>query len=598
MIHLKSSFYLLLKKILASDLLILLAALVFILLFTGLISPANWLKLGIHDWDYHLLVMEVPRKAIMEYGEFPWWNPWIMGGYDYLTNPQTFPLGVFSVFTYVMPTYIGIKVGYLAFYLLGFYGVFKLLASKLGVMRVVAIWAGLLFVGCTYFSWHIFFAGHANACSAFWIPWIAYFYMDFRQRGLKVFSVLWSVLIFNHLIIGGATHFTVYLPVVFFVTVLADVLANKLKWSHLMFPIGVVALGYGLGLWKLYPVLVHSWEVPRLFLDRTYLNFFGLLMSLTDSISQEADFGIYNWGWWEHGAHLELIIIAIAVYYRNLVKLNHWFVVLFVFVLWVAMGDFPKNVNPWHLMNAYLPVFKSLRVPFRLLIFPVFGLIIYAALVFNKLLKGHEIWKIIMLVSLVNVLIANYSISKSLKSSADAQSLVPTTLASTSTRMPPRFVWTDIASMYQRIVQGQGIIHGYEAMPLKYTGFKIEDTLSGPPNTDEDGLMPLVSGAEVLDWTPSSITLKMLSNSVTLNQNYAEGWNVIRGEGRLANQADKLQILSPKGNTVKLAYQNPHFKKGLFWSGLCLGLLVIMLGAIYWQNTFKNKKVLNKNSGL
>lgn len=581
----------------ASDALVLVFALVFILLFTGLTSPAYWLKLGIHDWDYHLLLLEVSKKAIVEYGEFPWWNPWIMGGYDYLTNPQTFPLGVFSVFTYLMPTYIGIKVGYLAFYLLGFYGVFRLLASKLGVMRVIAVWAGLLFVGCTYFSWHIFFAGHANACSAFWIPWIAYFYMDFRQRGLRVFPVLCSVLIFTHLVIGGATHFAVYLPIVFFVTVLADVLANKLRWTTLLFPIGVAALGYGLGLWKLYPVLVHSFEVPRVFLDRTYLNFFGLLMSLTDSISQEADFKVYNWGWWEHGAHLELIIIAIALYYRNLVKLNHWFIVLFIFVLWVAMGDFPKNFNPWHLMNAHLPVFKSLRVPFRVLIFPVFGLIIYAALVFNQLLKTHEVWKIIMLVSLVNVLMANYSISRSLKSSADFQALAPTTLTSISTSMPPSFVWADRTSMYLKIIQNQGVIHGYEAMPLKHTGFKTEDALSGS-NANERSLIPLVLDADVLDWTPSRITLKMLSNSVTLNQNYAEGWKITRGEGELINQAGKLQVLSMKGNTLTLAYQNPHFEKGLFWSGVCLGMLVLGLGAIHYQARLKNKKVLNKNSGL
>ena len=77
-----------------------------------------------------------------------------------------------------------------------------------------------------------------------------------------------------------------------------------------MFPIGVAALGYGLCLWKLYTVLVHSFEVPRVFLDQSSMDFAGLLMSLTDSISQEANFSFENWAWWEHGAHLELIIIA------------------------------------------------------------------------------------------------------------------------------------------------------------------------------------------------------------------------------------------------------------------------------------------------
>ena len=44
---------------------------------------------GLFDWDQHLFYHAVPRATILNYGQFPLWNPYYCGGTVLLANPQS-----------------------------------------------------------------------------------------------------------------------------------------------------------------------------------------------------------------------------------------------------------------------------------------------------------------------------------------------------------------------------------------------------------------------------------------------------------------------------------------------------------------------------
>ncbi len=53
-------------------------------------------KTGREDWDYFNHHYEAIRITVLEYGQYPWWNPWNCGGMPLATNPQ---IAVESIFT-------------------------------------------------------------------------------------------------------------------------------------------------------------------------------------------------------------------------------------------------------------------------------------------------------------------------------------------------------------------------------------------------------------------------------------------------------------------------------------------------------------------
>ncbi len=58
--------------------------------------------LGFADWDFVLDKYEAARRTILEWGQFPWWNPWCRGGFPLAAEPQ---IGVTSL---AMPLVLGL----------------------------------------------------------------------------------------------------------------------------------------------------------------------------------------------------------------------------------------------------------------------------------------------------------------------------------------------------------------------------------------------------------------------------------------------------------------------------------------------------------
>ena len=65
---------------------------VLLLIFTGLIYLPFVAVPGAaplaEDYDWVMASFEAVRKIIVEYGQFPWWNPWQFGGVPGFADPQ------------------------------------------------------------------------------------------------------------------------------------------------------------------------------------------------------------------------------------------------------------------------------------------------------------------------------------------------------------------------------------------------------------------------------------------------------------------------------------------------------------------------------
>src|SRR3989338_889533 len=90
----------------------LIALLLFSLISLAFVYPVfqnikNW---GIHDWDQHFMYNAVPRATILEFKQFPLWNPYYCGGNAMLANPQSSFLNPLYIFVLVFGEVIGLKI--------------------------------------------------------------------------------------------------------------------------------------------------------------------------------------------------------------------------------------------------------------------------------------------------------------------------------------------------------------------------------------------------------------------------------------------------------------------------------------------------------
>src|SRR3989338_11644027 len=76
------------------------------------------------DWDQHFFYSEAARKTILEYHQFPFWNPWYCGGNALLAHPESLFLGPFFILNLIFGTVIGFKLPILVPLIIGLLGLY------------------------------------------------------------------------------------------------------------------------------------------------------------------------------------------------------------------------------------------------------------------------------------------------------------------------------------------------------------------------------------------------------------------------------------------------------------------------------------------
>jgi hypothetical protein len=133
-----------------------------------------------YDWDWFFAHYEALRRAIVMFHQFPWWNPWSAGGAPLYADPQVSLVSLQTPFVLAFGTVMGLKLGYVAHLLAGYWGMYLLLGQVGGgstPARRALLSAAWL--GSTFVRFH-FATGHYTFLQYLLAPFVFYAYL----RGL------------------------------------------------------------------------------------------------------------------------------------------------------------------------------------------------------------------------------------------------------------------------------------------------------------------------------------------------------------------------------------------------------------------------------
>lgn len=562
----------------------------------------NFSYWGIQDWDQHLFYHAVPRHTLIEYHQFPLWNPYNCGGTVMLANPESGFLSPWFLLILIFGTVKGIKlaiflhliIGLLGMYLLARHYKLDTLTASLPacVYMLSSMYALNLTVGMTWFL------------SVVYLPWAFLCYLKgFKKWKFTLLSGLFLVLMYFE---GGA--YILSITILFFALFsLLSLRWHKIvKVAKLFSLLLVVTLC--LGAIKFFPSFEFLREHPRHIRDYSGYSVKMLMHSVLSRDQSLAAVEKYpqKEGFWdgmsyemdENGMYISFIplllfLLGIVVYWKRQRQLT----LCFLIFLWLSFGNrIPLSL--WNLLHA-LPVYDSMRVAQRFRIVFMLIMALFAGFglkslnrILDKKVKNltfpHPLRVIIPVVILMDLIWVNSPIFKDAfpipplkteretrfsqilnKENYDANGIV--TQAS-------KRINSSWAALYPAFLSNLGSIEGLEVTDVpRYAIPRDSDDYKG------EAFFVETSGELSIDaWSPNRVVVSIQSRGegyLVLNQNYYSGWKVKGGRSQKVQPINSLlgvKIL-PGDKIIEFFYSPLSFKLGLI-----VTCLTILVGILIW----------------
>lgn len=312
---------------------------------------------GGRDWDLFTTMAAVPVGSIIEYGQFPFWNPYLGGGNILFHHPEVAILSPFMLLYLVFGAVVGLKLQVLVCYWLGFFGSGKL-AEQLGMSKTAALLVAVSYFGSVHFALH-FAEGHIPFTHFCFLPWIAYFAL---RSGCCVRDVVGAGVGIALIILGNGAAIPMLYSLSFVTLLLLLVSLTRKEYVLLQKLLISIVVGAGLAAVKLVPMVVYLFQnkwagnpdesIPVAALGSI---FFGLEHSL-----YARNFTEQAWSWHEYGAYISPLLVILAVSAVVMAWRRYWYwAVLALFFLVLGLGNFGW-FSPWSLLS-HLPGFSSTR---------------------------------------------------------------------------------------------------------------------------------------------------------------------------------------------------------------------------------------------
>ena len=516
--------------------------------------PRNWGFYGTDDWDLTYTTYEVARKSIIEFGQWPSYNPYCAFGSDLDANPQATHASIFFIPILLFGTFYGYKLSVLLAMLMGCWGAYKLFKS-MQPDPLISLSTTLVFVGCSFFSRHVFQAGHSNMLYFYLLPWLAYFLNRLRLNGTPA-DIFWPVFILTQSLTGGAPFIFIVFVLFMGLWSIGILWIEKGNYRTALLFAWIVLLSIGLSAWKIWPTIDYWEYLPRLVRDHSGINLLIWLQALSD---YETDTRTAHL-WHEFSMGFSFVLLAITLYFfKNIPNGRKW-LILFLVVFWLSLGNMPPYVNPWYVLNHYVPVFTSLRAPYRFGLLIVF-LLCVAFIRSAKFGKDNRLIYFILVAIVFSTALKYNSITKKIIGSPRLEDLRDFPSRSKHDPLPVSLSAKERLLQYIFIKNNHLINNAYEPLSLMYVG---------------DTLTTFVSNAKLLDFSPNRFTIRTKdSGDVLIALRFNKNWQ-LHGQGKLVNRNGLMGIEHGKGD-IELAYYNPVFRKGLIISGIFSVILIVSL---------------------
>ncbi len=519
---------------------------------------------GTRDWGYFFFLAEVDRKTLLEFGQFPLWNPYYCGGAVHLANPQTYFLSATFPFILAFGAALGIRLTITGALFFGFEGV-RRLARAVGIHPVGAIVAGTGFAVSGAMAQHLG-GGHVGWVGFAVLPWVlvsVHRALDGRRPAI-VYGALFLFWILGHF---GVYPYP-YAVITLGVYALAVGIAQRKVLKAIAFSAAMVVLSVLLGAVRLLPLLDFIKDHPRTVSDADFLEF-PELWEVYVARHTLRDWG-HQWVWPEYGNYFGPIglalflfgVVAIALPARRRLGIPV-LVGVIVFVLFQC-GNAP-GLPWWGLKQLHLPIIENLRVPSRFT--TVVGIFACVVIGFGVDLAIGWLSKLkaptARLAALAAVALVGFAYT------ADAAQFNRQQWGQTfGTPVPTDAVQPDFRQalgdpnrMYLYPRTNQGSLMCFEESPLDISqALRVNLPQEEFPGNAQMGTVKRLS------WSPNKVVVETdfpNGGIVVVNQNFERHWSASGGEvmnvqGLLAAK------VAPGKHEVSFRYLPAPFLKGLF----------------------------------
>jgi hypothetical protein len=329
-------------------------------------------NLGYGDWDLGLEKHEALRRTVLEWGQFPWWDPWCRGGFVLASNPQCGVFGVSAPLVLAFGTSVGMRLAQLACLLIAMEGA-RRLARFWFRDGLAAVAAGLIYgINGAVLSQAL--CGYHLPMSYCSFPWLLYyaFRLD-RRRWDGAMLGFW--LAFN--VLNGIYYYTVYAVTILGVVWLRAIRARSgaSRWRYLIHTFLAAGVFLALAGWRLATTGLVYRDFPRPYQSAHDLTPWSILMYLLSRPKPDVLAWMAIPEFWETIWYIGPVALALAAV--SLVRGWRWWHTLSAGCIWLAAGSVAWYHPSYWL--SHLPLFNSMHMVPHWRIMAMLGLALAAA---------------------------------------------------------------------------------------------------------------------------------------------------------------------------------------------------------------------------
>ncbi len=519
------------------------------------------------DWDLYSVLSWVPYVEIVDYRQFPLWDPYRCSGVPLLGYAESRFLTPFFLVSLAFGPFVGIDVEIVAHLAIAWAGGYVLgRVSRLDPLASAA--CASVFPASSFLTLHVA-VGHLTILPYAYLPWIVACVLVSIERRILWPAAIGGLLLALVLGEGGIAHVFVYALPFVALLVLVVALLERSAWPFCVLAM-TVGSALGLGAIKLLPILAYASARPIADTDSVGA---ALLAQMFFGRDQDRRLSLGTpWGYWEYGAYLGVpfaVLAAIGAASRPRRALP-W-IVLALAMLTLTVGDYGPYA-PWTLLHR-LPVFDSLRVPSRWVILVIAALAPLVGFGVERLSNGRA-WRAVIAVLVVVIAVADAWVVGS-----GNLSHVPPAPELTATQSPHfQQLWdADDRHMLRLARANTGALNCENELVPNRIG-----PARGPNQPGYRGEQYVVGDGSVrlARWSPNALSYDVHLPAVQVmivNQRYDPAWRVVEGAGEVVDQDGLLGVRLPAGDQrVSVSYRSRAFQIGAAIS-VAAGILVALL---------------------
>jgi hypothetical protein len=522
-------------------------------------------NLGIQDWDQNFAWTEATRVSLLDFHQFPFWNPYKCGGSVQFAAPETPVISLQTLFALLFGTIRGIKLSIFFHGAIGLIG-FYLLARQYGVSKVGSLLAAMIFsfsgiTGSFLSTGMVVFTNFA------YTPFILYFF----NKGLQN----WKWGIASGALYALAFYYGYHIPLVLGVYIFIYTLVKSIV-NRTITPLKTAAILVATATILMLPKLLLEIQIMRIF-PRSMndvsgygiLNFFRLLLAPIQDLFYDYKIPGSKFNIDESSLYVGILSLILFLFFfvrnRNGIRKHSPLLITLFFIFWLMLGN--RNLPSLYQVLHKLPLFSSFRVaqrfrfdfiiPFSILA----GLGLDNAVLYLAKYKWARLLPYFFLLGifidltlfssmnfLSKTLIVKNPESSLARSAVFSQTNVSGLGVPLQRTIPIPIAFLDTKAFkpysyeYLKIRQNKGVLECYDAIYEPVSIYVHASGIEGEGGHSkyqgEYYLLDPVQGIKVENtfWSPNKLVYKItnaqnaMNNMLIINQNYYPGWIVRTGK--------------------------------------------------------------------